>query len=144
MANFPVNPLAFLPNGLTIDPGPVDRLVRSHMVVPAEAPLQHDRKVIAETNRFIPIQLREDYRIQVMNLLNESQLFVSRFDDHPLGLGIFTMTETLIADATVGTTFEIDEITTVTFVKHNEARNMRLTPFGRETWIQFLAFPLVY
>src|SRR3954463_447241 len=79
-----------------------------------------------------------------MNLLDESQLFVSRFDDHPLGLGIFTMTETLIADATVGTTFEIVEITTVTFVKHNEARNMHLTAFGRETWIQFLAFPLDY
>jgi hypothetical protein len=37
----------------------------------------------------------------------------------------------MAADTVVGLTFELDEITTVTFVKHNEAKKMRLTSFGR-------------
>jgi hypothetical protein len=32
----------------------------------------------------------------------------------------------------------------MTFVKHNEAKNMRLTAFGREIWILLLGFPLDY
>jgi hypothetical protein len=43
-----------------------------------------------------------------------------------------------------GLTFELDEITTITFVKHDEAKNMRLTAFGRETWLLYLGFPLNY
>jgi hypothetical protein len=39
MATFPVNPLAFLPDGMTIDQGPLDRKVRTDLVVPAIAPL---------------------------------------------------------------------------------------------------------
>jgi hypothetical protein len=38
----------------------------------------------------------------------------------------------------------MDEITTVTFVKHNAAKNMRLTSFGQPTWILLLGFPLDY
>jgi hypothetical protein len=57
MANFPVNPLAFLPNGMTIDQGPADRKVRSMLVVDPVPPLQHDSVLIIETNRFIPIHL---------------------------------------------------------------------------------------
>jgi hypothetical protein len=33
MANFTVNPLAFIPDGMTIDQGPVDRTVRTRLVV---------------------------------------------------------------------------------------------------------------
>jgi hypothetical protein len=47
MATFPINPLAFLPDGMTIDQGPPDRKVRTDLVVPAIAPLQNDRVLIA-------------------------------------------------------------------------------------------------
>jgi hypothetical protein len=53
MATFPVNPLAFLPEGLTIDQGPADRKVCTDLVVSPNAPLQNDKVIIAETNRFI-------------------------------------------------------------------------------------------
>jgi hypothetical protein len=77
-------------------------------------------------------------------LLGEDGYTVQFFDDHPFGIGVFTIHETLAADTVAGQTFELDEITTVPFVKHNAARNMRLTAFGRPTWTLFLGFPLDY
>ena len=144
MANFPVNPLAFIPEGMMIDQGPADRKFRTMMVVPPLPPLQHDRVIIAETNRFVPIQLREQMRMQVRDFLVESGCAVLHLDDHPFGLGVFKLVDTLHADTAVGLTFEVDEITTVTFVRHDHAKNMRLASFGRETWILMLGFPLDY
>jgi hypothetical protein len=54
------------------------------------------------------------------------------------------MENTLSADSVRGLTFQIDDETSITFVKHNEAKNMRLTAFHGEIWILFLAFPLDY
>jgi hypothetical protein len=144
MATFPVNPLAFLPEGMSIDHGPADWKVRTDLVVSSPAPLQHDKVAIAETNRFIPIHLRDQMRSDIRDMLNEAGHTVSAFDDHPFGIGSFTFTHTLAADTVIGLTFALDEDTSVTFVKHNEARNMRLTTFGREVWILFLGFPLDY
>jgi hypothetical protein len=144
MATFPVNPLPLLPDGMPVDQGPVNRKVRSDLVVPAIAPLQNDRVLIAETSRFIPIQHREQMREDVRDWLVTEGYIVRYYDDHPFGLGVYTFPGTLTADAVRGLTYELDEITTVTFVKHNEAKNMRLTSFGRETWILYLGFPLDY
>ena len=144
MANFPVNPLAFIPDGMTIDHGPADRKVRTMMVVPPLPPLHHDRVVIVETNRFIPIQLRESMRQAVKGLLDEAGHDSFDWDDHPFGLGVFKLIDSLAADTVIGLTFEVDEITTVTFVRHDQAKNRRLAAFGRETWILFLGFPLDY
>jgi hypothetical protein len=69
---------------------------------------------------------------------------VSSFDGHPFGLGSYTFQHTLDTDTVIGLSFELDEITYVTFVKHNEAKNMRLTAFGREIRILLLGFPLDY
>jgi hypothetical protein len=144
MASFPINPLAFLPEGLTIDHGPADRKVRTDLVVSPNAPLHNDKVVIAETNRFIPIHLRQSMRDDVKALLDEAGYTISAFDDHPFGLGSYTFVHTLSADTAIGLSFEIDEITSVTFVKHNEAKNMRLTSFGRSIWLLLLGFPLDY
>jgi hypothetical protein len=84
--------------------------------------------------------MREDLR----DLLVEDGHIVRYFDDHPFGLGVYTFPDTITADAVAGLTYELDEVTTINFVKHNEAKNMRLTTFGRETWILYLGFPLDY
>jgi hypothetical protein len=55
MATFPVNPLAFLPKGMTVNHGPADRKVRTDLVVPSFAPLQNDKVIITKTSRFVPI-----------------------------------------------------------------------------------------
>jgi hypothetical protein len=47
MASFLVNPLEFLPEGMTIDHGPADRKVRSDLVVSPNAPLHNDKVLIA-------------------------------------------------------------------------------------------------
>jgi hypothetical protein len=47
-------------------------------------------------------------------------------------------------DTVVNLTFQIDDITTATFVKHNVAKNMRLTSFGQAIWILLLGFPIDY
>jgi hypothetical protein len=119
MATFPVNPLAFLPEGMTIDQGPTDRKVHTDLVVSPNAPLQHDTVLIAEMNRFIPIHLRQQMRDDMRAILNEAGHHVTAFDDHPFHLGSYTFAHTLQADTVVNLTFELDEITTVTFVKHN-------------------------
>jgi hypothetical protein len=105
MANFPVNLLVFLPEGMTIDHGPADHKVHSNLVVNLISRLQHDNVVIAEPSRFIPIQLREDMRVEIANMITKAGFIVSTFDDHPLGLGVFTMIDTLAADGVVGTNF---------------------------------------
>jgi hypothetical protein len=130
MANFLINPLAFLPDGMTVNHGPVDRKVRTDLVVSPNAPLQNDKVLIAETNRFIPIHLRHQLRHDLRNLLVEGGYHVSSFDDHPFSLGSYTFAHTLMANIVRGLTYELDEITIVTFVKHNAVKNMRLTLFG--------------
>jgi hypothetical protein len=144
MASFPVNPLEFLPEGMTIDHGPADRKVRSDLVVSPNALLHNDKVLIAETNRFILVHLRQSMRDDLRALLDEAGYTVSLYDDHPFGLGSYTFSHTLFADTVIGLSFEVDEITTVTFVKHNETKNMRLASFGRPIWLLLLGFPLDY
>jgi hypothetical protein len=119
-------------------------IVRSYLVVSPVSPLMNDKVVIAKPSRFIPIQLRQEVRENIADIVTEVGYTMTALDDHPFGIGIFTLVDVLAADAVVGLTFELDEDTTVTFVKHDQARNMRLTSFGREIWVQFLGFPLDY
>ena len=72
MANFPVNPHTFIPDGMTIEPGPTDRVVCTRLVVDLVPPLRHDNVIIAETNHFVPIQLWEQMRIAIQGTLNEA------------------------------------------------------------------------
>jgi hypothetical protein len=90
MATFPVNLLAFLPEGMTIDHGPADRKPCIDLVLSSNAPLLNDKVVIAETNRFVPIHLRQQFSEDLRGLLEESGYVVSAFDDHPFGLGSYT------------------------------------------------------
>jgi hypothetical protein len=101
MANFHVNPLAFLPEGMAIDQWPLDRKVLTNLVVPVVAPLQHYRVLVAETNRFIHIQQREQMRKDLMDLLVEEGHILRHYDDLPFG------------HAVDGLTYELDEITTI-------------------------------
>jgi hypothetical protein len=75
-------------------------------------------------------------------MIQEAGFVVTAVDDHPFGLGIYTLSDTLVAASVRGMSFEVDDEITVTFVRHNQAQNMRLTGFGRDTSIMFLAFPL--
>ena len=89
MANFPVNPLAFLPDGMTIEQGLADRKVRSDLVVNSIPPLRHDNVVIAEANHFIPIAeygpdvtAEQIYQTQLNNWVLQNQQFLPQGQHH--------------------------------------------------------------
>lgn len=69
--------------------------------------------------------------------------------DHPLGVGIFGFVDSVVRDAVVGTTFELDEYeveehTIISFVPHDATLNMRLTTFGPYVWLLYVGFPYDY
>ena len=58
MANFPVRPFAFAPEGLTFDRGPAHRVQR-HVMVVDDPPLNHDRYAIVTIDPPILDHLKE-------------------------------------------------------------------------------------
>uniref|UniRef100_A0A453JYF4 DUF7597 domain-containing protein n=1 Tax=Aegilops tauschii subsp. strangulata TaxID=200361 RepID=A0A453JYF4_AEGTS len=124
MANFPVNPLAFLPHGMTVEQGPPDRKARVDMALSGHLPLNHDRFLIAETSRAIPVHLRQEARSALAGMLNHDSYSVRFFEDSPLGLGLFCIRTVPLRDALIGKTYMLYEEVEVTFVKHDEAINM--------------------
>ena len=75
MANYPLNPVPFLPPGFAAERGPADRRVRSGMVVGPIAPLSHEYLAIAEASTYVPLHRRASVRNRISALLQESQLF---------------------------------------------------------------------
>ena len=89
MANYPLNPVPFLPPGFAVEPGPADRLVRSGMVVGPIPPLNHDFLAIAELNRHVLFHHKDALRQLITGLLHESKFVPTEVDDHPLGIAIY-------------------------------------------------------
>ena len=75
MANYPLNPVPFLPLGFAVEPGPANRVVRSGMVVGPIPPLNHNFLAIAETTHYVPLHRRAIIRHAVRGLLLAAQLF---------------------------------------------------------------------
>ena len=145
MANYPLNPVPFLPPGFAVEPGPADRLVRSGMVVGPIAPLNHDFLAIAEASAYVPLHRRAAVRTAIEGLLHEAHLFTTECSDHPLGIGIFGFASSFLRDTAVNTPLELEEEDLlITFVPHNEALNRRTTSFGPEIWLMFFGFPYDY
>ena len=119
------------------------------MVIGPVPPLRHDFLAIAEADRVIPFHRKAALRHIIEGLLHESEFFPTEAGDHPLGVGIFGFTDTIVRDAVVGTTFEIDEDefdehVVISFVPHDAALNMRITSFGPEIWLLYIGFPYDY
>ena len=149
MANFPVNAIPYLPTGMTVELGPPDRRVRDDMVIGPVPPLRHDFLAIAEADRVIPFHRKAALRHIIEGLLHESEFFPTEAGDHPRGVGIFGFTDTIVRDAVVGTTFEIDEDefdehVVISFFPHDAALNMRITSFGPEIWLLYIGFSYDY
>lgn len=145
MANYPLNPVSFLPPGFAVEPGPADRMVRSGMVVGPIPPLNHDYLAIAEISHYVPLHRRAAIHNTVQGLLHEAQLFTTEASDHPCGIGIFGFVDSFLRDTAVATPFELeDEDLLITFVPHNEALNRRTTTFGPAIWLVFFGFPYDY
>ena len=128
MANYPLNPVPFLPPGFAVEPGPADRIMRSGMVVGPIAPLNHDFLAIAEASHYVPLHRRAIIRHAIRGLLHEAQLFTTEVSDHLLGIGIFGFADSFLRDTAVNTPIELeDEDLLINFVPHDEALNRRIT-----------------
>jgi hypothetical protein len=143
MANFPVNPFRFLPDGMTIDEGPQDRVVRGHMAVPPEAPLYHGEYAIAVANWYVPDLLRPEMLEELVNILRyDHHIDVRSARSSPFGIGLIKFRSVVVRDAMVEGNgydlhgYEVD--THISFVRHDSALNMRHLVLGQERWVLFL------
>jgi hypothetical protein len=145
MANFPVNPFRFVPEGLIIDDGPADRVVRSHVALPAEAPSYHGEYAIAVTDRQVAELERPALLSRLVDLLRfNHNVEVHSARSSPFGIGLFRFGTVMTRDTIVeGHGFQLDEATRVSFVRHDEALNYRRTPAGEERWILLIGFPWI-
>lgn len=145
MANYTLNPVPFLPPGFAVEPGPVNCVVRSGMLVGPIPPLNHDYLAIAESSHYIPLHRRAAIRNMVQGLLHEAHLFTTEASDHPFGFGIFGFVDSFIRDTAVATPIELEEEDLlITFVPHNEALNRCTTTIGPEIWMMYFGFPYDY
>jgi hypothetical protein len=65
-------------------------------------------------------------------------------ENYAISLGLFSFANPFVRDVVVDITYTIYDWLEVTFVKHDEALNMRPANLGQEKWIMFLSFPLDY
>lgn len=77
-----------------------------------------------------------------------SSLCATEVDDHPLSIAIYEFMGSMVRDAVVGTTFDLEEEddmnTKVSFIPHDPTLNMHLTPFGPDMWLLYVGFPYDY
>uniref|UniRef100_A0ACD5X0M9 Uncharacterized protein n=1 Tax=Avena sativa TaxID=4498 RepID=A0ACD5X0M9_AVESA len=146
MAYFPVNPFCFVPDGLTLDDGPADRLVRAHLAVPADASLFHCDTAIDVANWEVPDLMRPEMLEDLVSLLRYDQHVVIRSaHSSPFGIGLLRFENVIVRDAIIdGPGYELDEDTHISFVRHGAALILRTHVLGQERWVLFLGFPLDY
>ncbi|CAO1939557.1 unnamed protein product [Urochloa humidicola] len=144
MANFPCNPMLFVPPGLHVEQG-WQRPARSRVALGGEPPRRHEQYAIV---RLEPEPIAD----QVQDLLNDvSEMLehdfpvrvVSSFPS-PLGLGLFQFDSPVQRQTLLDASPIQFGHGWLTIQKHDEARNFRACPYIRECWIMFLAFPLDY
>ncbi|CAN6164029.1 unnamed protein product [Urochloa humidicola] len=144
MANFPCNPMIYVPMGLHIKDGWL-HLARSRVALGGEPPRRHEQYSII---RLLP----EPAQDQVINLIQDVSDFledefpvrvVSAFPS-PLGLGLFQF------DSPVQRQILLDASPipfahgSVVVQRHDEAMNLRACNYIKQCWVMFLAFPLDY
>ncbi|CAO2152121.1 unnamed protein product [Urochloa humidicola] len=141
MANFPCNPMLYVPMGQHIEQGWL-RLARSRVALGGEPPRRHEQYTII---RLEP----EPMQAQVLDLIQDflEQDFpvhvVSAYPS-PLGLGLFQfdspVQRQILRDASP-IPFGHGQLIVQ---RHDEALNLRACNYIRQCWIMFLAFPLDY
>ncbi|CAN6359072.1 unnamed protein product [Urochloa humidicola] len=144
MANFPCNPMLYIPPGLHLEQAWV-RPARSRVALGGEPPRRHEQYAVI-TLEPPPIQeqvheiledvtevLQQDFPVRV----------VSSFPS-PLGLGLFQFENPVQRQTLLDASPIQFGHGWLRVQKHDEARNFRACPYIRQCWIMFLAFPLDY
>ena len=146
MANFPVDPLPFLPGLVAVDRGPVDRLQRCHVMVGAP-PLQNDEFAIIQVDWDILEGDKQEVLDEVCIILGHLNAAVSYQSVCPLGVGLISFSSAAVRDQIIAASpHPLDSMADATFsvIPHDEGLNMRSPVFAREVWMMMVLFPLDY
>lgn len=143
MANYPVNPQAFLVAGLTVNHG-WNRPARERMALGGETTREHEDYAIVSLEPMLEevAQLRPHLNV-VCNYLEQSQrVTIESAFLTPLGLGLIKLRTGAQRDKLVrDSPFFMGNNHTVRVVKHDEGINHRSCTYIR-VCLMFLAFPL--
>ncbi|RLN35671.1 hypothetical protein C2845_PM03G28780 [Panicum miliaceum] len=144
MANFPCNPMLYVPMGQHVEQGWL-RPARCRVALGGEPPRRHEQYAIISL-------LPEPLQAQVPDLIRDVTeaieddflvRVVSAFPS-PLGLGLFQLESPVQRQVLLDASPIPFAHGHLTVQKHDEARNLRVCNCLRQCWVMFLAFPLDY
>lgn len=144
MANFPVNPQAFLVAGLTVDHG-WNRPARGRIALGGEPTREHENYAIVSVT---PMRQQVGELRPMLNIIsdfleNDQKVRIEAAHLSPLGLGLIKLRSMVQHDKLVrNSPFNLGQNHVVRVVKHDEGINSRSCTYTRVCWLMFLAFPL--
>jgi hypothetical protein len=127
MANFPVDPLPFIPPGIEIDDGRPHRVSRAVVTLSSNVVHTHEEYVLAiDTQQMSAVDDIHPFMHHVPDHINEVfHLPVWSVCCHPFGIGLYQLDTTIHKDLLFSSNpHNIDGIE-VTFVSHDHALNRR-------------------
>ena len=144
MANYPVNPQAFLISGLTVNHG-WNRPARGRMVLGGEPTREHEYFAIVSLEP-MPKHVHQLWpRLNtVCNWIEHHQrVRIESAFLSPLGLGLIKLQTVAQRDQLVrNSPYHTGDNFNIQVVKHDEGITHRACTYTRICWIMFLAFPL--
>ncbi|KAG8065205.1 hypothetical protein GUJ93_ZPchr0004g40149 [Zizania palustris] len=144
MANFPVDPFPFIPQGGVLSDGGGElRKQRRFITLSGQHIRRNEDMAIAECDAELnPMEQQEFLQLIHQCITQNLRQQVLRYSIYPLGVGIFKLAGIFQRDWLVSAgPFWIGE-RLVRFVKHDEAVNHKNSPASRIGWVMFFAFPL--
>lgn len=145
MANYPCNPMLYVPQGMHIEQG-WNRLARSRVALGGEPPRRHEQFAI------ISLEPAPEVQAQIPELIHEVVAMihhdfpvrvVTAFPS-PLGLGLFELESTVQRSALLDASPIPFGHGHLVVERHDEARNFKVCNYSRQCWIMLLCFPLDY
>jgi hypothetical protein len=142
MANFPVNPDPFVPDGLGIEDW--TRPARGRIIISDNPPRRHNEYAIITLNPPPPQNQLHDAMEEIVDFLeNVHHATIWSCCLSPLGLCLVQFSSSLERQVMINLSpLQLDDIREIVIVEHDRGLNFRSCPFTRTCWIMFLAFPL--
>ncbi|CAO2144855.1 unnamed protein product [Urochloa humidicola] len=144
MANFPCNPMLYVPMGQHIEDGWL-RPARSRVALGGEPPRRHEQYAIIRLQPE-PVQAQVIDLIQDVSEFLEDEFPVRVVSGYPspLGLGLFQFDNPVQRQVLLDASPIPFGHGSLVVQRHDESINLRACAYVRQCWVMFLAFPLDY
>jgi hypothetical protein len=146
MANFPVDPLPFIPPGIEIEDGGPHRVPRAVVHLFGNAVHAHEEYVLAvDSQQILDADDLQGFMNQVTDYILETfHIPVRSRCRHPFGIGLFQLDTTFHKDLLFAANPHNIGGIEVNFVSHDHALNRRNWNYIRYGWIMLLGYPIDY